>query len=70
MKLLSFIAGGRTSFGALKANGVVDLGARLAPCTTLRQLLEAGRVAEAAELVASTAPDHPLDSIKIGRAHV
>ncbi|MBY9027976.1 5-carboxymethyl-2-hydroxymuconate isomerase, partial [Pseudomonas fluorescens] len=63
MKLLSFIAGGRASFGAIKDDGVVDLGTRMAPCTTLRQLLESGRVAEAARLVASTAPDHPLDKI-------
>ncbi|MCP1742344.1 hypothetical protein ABIF65_002497 [Bradyrhizobium japonicum] len=41
MKLLSFIASGRASFGAVKDNGVVDLGSRMAPCTTLRQLLEA-----------------------------
>lgn len=59
MKLLSFIAGGRASFGAVKDNGVVDLASRMAPCTTLRQLLEADRVAEAAKLVA-----------EIGRAHV
>ncbi|GLR98445.1 2-keto-4-pentenoate hydratase/2-oxohepta-3-ene-1,7-dioic acid hydratase in catechol pathway [Bradyrhizobium liaoningense] len=63
MKLLSFIANGRTSFGAVKDNGVVDLGSRMTGCTTLRQLLEAGRVAEAAKLAATTAPDHPLDSI-------
>ncbi|MDD1525992.1 5-carboxymethyl-2-hydroxymuconate isomerase [Bradyrhizobium sp. WBOS7] len=63
MKLLSFIADGRTSFGAVKDNGVVDLGARMTGCTTLRQLLETGGVAEAAKLVASTAPDHPLDRI-------
>lgn len=63
MKLLSFIADGRTSFGAVKDNGVVDLGARMTGCTTLRQLLETGRLAEAAKLVASTAPDHPLGRI-------
>ncbi|WP_375159952.1 fumarylacetoacetate hydrolase family protein [Bradyrhizobium sp. RDT46] len=63
MKLLSFIADGRTSFGAVKDNGVVDLGARMTGCTMLRQLLETGRLAEAAKLVASTAPDHPLDRI-------
>ncbi len=63
MKLLSFIADGRTSFGAVKDNAVVDLGARMTGCTTLRQLLETGGVAEAAKLVASTAPDHPLDRI-------
>ncbi|MDX3966078.1 MAG: fumarylacetoacetate hydrolase family protein [Bradyrhizobium sp.] len=63
MKLLSFIMDGRPSFGAVRDNGVVDLGSRMAGCTTLRQLLEAGRVAEAAKLAASTAPDHPLDGI-------
>ena len=30
MKLLSFIASGRASFGAVKDNGVVDLGSRMA----------------------------------------
>ncbi|RTE92178.1 fumarylacetoacetate hydrolase family protein [Bradyrhizobium sp. LVM 105] len=63
MKLLSFIADGRSSFGAVKDNAVVDLGARMTGCTTLRQLLETGRVAEATRLVASTAPDHPLERI-------
>src|SRR6186713_1265893 len=63
MKLLSFVADGRPSFGAVKDNSVVDLGARMAGCTTLRQLLEAGRIAEAARLVASTAADHPLERI-------
>ena len=63
MKLLSFISDGRASFGAVKDNGVVDLGARMAPCNSLRQLLESGRLAEAAKLVASAAPDHPLDKI-------
>ena len=63
MKLLSFIVDGRPSFGAVKNDGVVDLGARMAGCTTLRQMLEAGRIAEAATLTASADPDHPLDKI-------
>jgi 2-keto-4-pentenoate hydratase/2-oxohepta-3-ene-1,7-dioic acid hydratase in catechol pathway len=63
MKLVSFIANGRPSFGAVKDNGVVDLGARLEGCTTLRGLLEAGRLAEAARLAASAPVDHSLDSI-------
>lgn len=63
MKLLSFIVDGRPSFGAVKDNGVVDLGAHMTGCTTLRQLLEAGRLAEAAKLAASAAPDHPLDRV-------
>lgn len=65
MKLLSFVVDGRASFGAVKDNGVVDLGARLRSegCATLRQLLEAGRLADAADIVASARPDHPLDKI-------
>ncbi|MDA9498679.1 fumarylacetoacetate hydrolase family protein [Bradyrhizobium sp. CCBAU 11357] len=63
MKLLSFILDGRPSFGAVKDNGVIDLGARMAGCTTLRQLLEAGRLAEAARLAAPAAPDHALDKV-------
>ena len=58
MKLLSFVIEGRSSYGAVKDNGVVDLGARLAAqgCATLRQLLEANRLADAARLVATTRP--------------
>jgi hypothetical protein len=63
MKLLSFIANGHPSFGAVRDNCVVDLGARMAGCTNLRQLLETNRVAEAAKLAVSAAPDHPLDKI-------
>ncbi|MDF0494703.1 fumarylacetoacetate hydrolase family protein [Bradyrhizobium yuanmingense] len=63
MKLLSFSVDGRPTFGAVKDNGVVDLGARMAGCATLRQLFETGRLAEAARLAASAAPDHPLDKI-------
>ncbi len=63
MKLISFIVGGRPSFGAVKDDGVVDLGTRMAGCTTLRLLLEAGRIAEAARLATSAAPDHPLEKI-------
>jgi 2-keto-4-pentenoate hydratase/2-oxohepta-3-ene-1,7-dioic acid hydratase in catechol pathway len=65
MKLLSFIVDSRTSFGAVKDNGVVDLGARLARegRATLRQLLEADRLTDAARIVASSRPDHSLSKI-------
>jgi 2-keto-4-pentenoate hydratase/2-oxohepta-3-ene-1,7-dioic acid hydratase in catechol pathway len=63
MKLLSFVIDGRPGYGALKDNGVVALGARLESCTTLRQLLEADRLADAERLVASTRPDYPIDKI-------
>jgi 2-keto-4-pentenoate hydratase/2-oxohepta-3-ene-1,7-dioic acid hydratase in catechol pathway len=66
MKLLSFVADGRASYGAVKDNGVVDLGTGLAAagCTTLRQFLTAGRRADAAKLVSSAQPDHALDKIR------
>ena len=65
MKLLSFVVDGRASYGAIKNQGVVDLGARFTRegCATLRQLLEANRLADAARLVESSRPDHALDSI-------
>jgi 2-keto-4-pentenoate hydratase/2-oxohepta-3-ene-1,7-dioic acid hydratase in catechol pathway len=65
MKLLSFVVDGRASYGAIKNHGVVDLGARLTRegCATLRQLLEANRLADAARLVESSRPDDALDRI-------
>ncbi|MBR0950445.1 MULTISPECIES: fumarylacetoacetate hydrolase family protein [Bradyrhizobium] len=63
MKLLSFIADGRASFGAIKDNGIVDLATRMSGCTSLRQLLETNRVAEAAELIAANVPEHAVDKI-------
>jgi len=65
MKLLSFAVEGRPSYGAVKDNGVVDLGARFAAdgCMTLRQLLDANRLTDAVKLVASARPDHALDKI-------
>lgn len=40
MKLGSFRIGGRTTFGAVRDDGIVDLGRRLAPhCSSLRELL-------------------------------
>src|SRR5262245_58112215 len=65
MKLVSFVVEGCPSYGAVKDNGIVDLGARLASegCATLRRLLEANRLTDAAELVASSPPDHALNKI-------
>jgi 2-keto-4-pentenoate hydratase/2-oxohepta-3-ene-1,7-dioic acid hydratase in catechol pathway len=65
MKLLSFVVEGRHGYGAVKDNGAVDLGARLAAegCATLRQLLDANRLVDAAKLVTSARPDFALDKI-------
>ena len=65
MKLLSFIVDGRPSYGAVKDNGVVDLGARftIEGGASLRQLLEGNRLADAKRLTATARPDHALDNI-------
>src|SRR5215470_4941466 len=65
MKLLSFTLDGRSSYGALKDDGVVDLGASLSRegCSTLRQLLETDRLADVSRIVASSRPDHSLNII-------
>jgi 2-keto-4-pentenoate hydratase/2-oxohepta-3-ene-1,7-dioic acid hydratase in catechol pathway len=65
MKLLSFIVGGRPSYGAVKDNGVVDLGARftIEGGASLRQLLEGNRLADAERLTATARSDHALDNI-------
>lgn len=65
MKLLSFIVKDRPSYGAVKDNGVVDLAAQFVSegCATLRQLLEANRLPDAARLVASARPDYALNDI-------
>jgi 2-keto-4-pentenoate hydratase/2-oxohepta-3-ene-1,7-dioic acid hydratase in catechol pathway len=63
VKLLSFASGGRQSYGAVTGGGVVDLGRRL-DCPGLRELLERGAVTAAAEIAASSAPDHSLEEIE------
>lgn len=65
MKLLSYEIAGRRSFGAVKDDGVVDLGARFGPgCGDLKALLEQGRVEEARGRVGTCAPDHPLTAVR------
>ena len=65
MKLLSFVIDGRPGYGAVKDHAVVDLGARFGAqgCLTLRQLLEAGRLPDAAKVTATEPADHALDNI-------
>jgi len=64
VKLVSFTRGGRPSYGALAGGGVVELGGRLRhECPSLRQLLERGALRSAAEIAASSPPDHALEEI-------
>lgn len=64
MKLVSFVHDQQASFGAVCDQGVIDLGARLAGCNTLRQLLEADAMADAQTLAASLSADVPLTDIR------
>lgn len=64
MRLLSFEYGGVASYGALAAEGVVDLRRRLDPAMTgLREVLERGALPIAAEIAASSPPDYRLEDI-------
>ncbi|WP_315796112.1 MULTISPECIES: fumarylacetoacetate hydrolase family protein [unclassified Bradyrhizobium] len=62
MKLVSFVIDGRPGYGAVKGDGVVDLGRRL-PSKSLRALIEADALGHAAELLAREQTDYPLDAI-------
>ncbi|MES2714185.1 MAG: fumarylacetoacetate hydrolase family protein [Pseudomonadota bacterium] len=66
MKLLSYEHGGRARFGALVDGGIVDLQAALGGrYATLRALLEADALAEAAAVLAGRAPDLALDAVTL-----
>lgn len=65
MKLVSFVSTGRSSYGAVKDGGVVDLGLRLGDrWPTLRTLLAAGSLAEAERIARAAAPDFSLDGLE------
>jgi 2-keto-4-pentenoate hydratase/2-oxohepta-3-ene-1,7-dioic acid hydratase in catechol pathway len=63
MKLLSFVADGTASFGALRGDGVVTINRRL-PYATLRDALAAGALAEIRKIAAAERPDRKLPEIK------
>jgi 2-keto-4-pentenoate hydratase/2-oxohepta-3-ene-1,7-dioic acid hydratase in catechol pathway len=62
MRLVSYAAGSRKSFGAAVDGGVVDL-AKRTKFNTLFEVLRAGALGEMAK-VAQSKPDLPLESIK------
>jgi 2-keto-4-pentenoate hydratase/2-oxohepta-3-ene-1,7-dioic acid hydratase in catechol pathway len=65
MKLVSFKHGGRSSFGAVVGNGVVDLAPRLAGAfADMRALVAGGGLKRAADAAAGASPDHALDDIE------
>jgi 2-keto-4-pentenoate hydratase/2-oxohepta-3-ene-1,7-dioic acid hydratase in catechol pathway len=63
MKLLSFAADGKASFGAVSGDGVVTMNERLGSAT-LRDALAAGMVEKMREIVAGVSPDRNLAEIK------
>jgi len=62
MKLVSFLIDGRPGYGAVKGDGIVDLGRRL-PAKSLRALLEADALGDAAALLASEKTDYAMRSV-------
>jgi 2-keto-4-pentenoate hydratase/2-oxohepta-3-ene-1,7-dioic acid hydratase in catechol pathway len=65
MKLASYIADGKSAFGAVVNDGVVTLNGRLSSgAATLREALAAGALEEIREVVRSSKPDHKLLDIR------
>jgi len=65
MKLVSFRANGRESFGAVKGDGIVDLGARLAArAPSLRELLANGLLDDAERLAEGEPASVALDAVE------
>src|SRR5712672_4534547 len=64
MKLASFKANGRTSYGAVTDSGIIDLGRKLSKYGTLLDLFRAGAIGEAK--TAATGPaDHQLKDVQM-----
>jgi 2-keto-4-pentenoate hydratase/2-oxohepta-3-ene-1,7-dioic acid hydratase in catechol pathway len=64
MRLMSFLAGGRSSFGIVAGDGVVDAGKRLGSrFATLRDALRADALPALRELE-RVKPDHALDDVE------
>jgi 2-keto-4-pentenoate hydratase/2-oxohepta-3-ene-1,7-dioic acid hydratase in catechol pathway len=65
VRLLSFSAAGRSSYGAVVGDGVVDLGARLgSEAATLMELLARDRMASARHLAQTSPVDYRLAEIE------
>lgn len=65
MKLASYLAGGKPAFGAVIADGVVNMNGRLkCGANTLREALEAGALDEIRGITRDTKPDRRLADIR------
>ena len=66
MKLVSFVLPDRPGYGAVKEGGVVDLSRHFGErAPSLRALLAAGLVAEAAQVAQDAAPDFALETLEL-----
>ncbi len=67
MKLITFERAGRTSYGAVKDGGIVDLGARLGRAAPgLIDMMGKGLAPQAQDMVVREAPDFSLESVRLG----
>jgi 2-keto-4-pentenoate hydratase/2-oxohepta-3-ene-1,7-dioic acid hydratase in catechol pathway len=65
MKLASYVAGGKPSFGAVVGDGVITMNERLkGRYATLREALAAGAVDEMRKAAEGTKPDQKLDGLQ------
>jgi len=62
-RLATFTAGGKTRYGAITENGVVDLSARHPEWSTLREVIEAGALSKLAEEAEGLAADFRIEDI-------
>src|SRR6266849_3244549 len=64
MRLASFKANGRASYGAVTGTGIIDLGRRLAKYPTLLDVLRAQAISEA-RAAAQGLPDHQVKDVEM-----
>ena len=64
MKLASFKANGRASYGAVTGNGIIDLGRKLPKYATLLDVFRAQAIPEA-RVAATGQPDHRLEDVEM-----
>jgi len=65
MHLASYIVRGRTSFGVVSGDGIIDLRPRLAPrIQSVLDILRAGALGEVKSMTAGVRPDFPLAEVE------
>lgn len=65
MKLASYVAGGKASFGVVSGDGVVTMNGRLtSKAATLREALDVGAIREMREVAANAKPDRALSEVR------